>query len=102
MIFVSDVNNFIHIAGMPIEMDRNDSLCLGSDGGLNLVNVDIEIVCNVHQDRCCPTLHDSPYCSNKSMSYCNDFITGSKSKRTRRQIKGIRPRIDTNGMFRPY
>src|SRR4030042_3208017 len=99
---LSDLHDFVHIAGMAIEMDRDNPFCLGCNSGLYLVHINIKIVCHVYQDRGRPTLHDGPYGSHKSMSHRNDFVTGSESKGTRRQIEGIRTRIDSNRIFRPH
>src|SRR4030042_6882803 len=49
VILLGNLHRFIHIAGMSVQMDWNDSSCPRGDGGLNLVDVHIEIVCYVHQ-----------------------------------------------------
>lgn len=108
LVFFRNRSNRIHVGRVPIQMNRHNRLCAGSNGRLNLRRVYIVIDgLNVNGDGCCSRITYSKPCGNKGVRRDNDFVAGPDPISPKNKVKRVKsvaaadtiPRAAESGKF---
>jgi hypothetical protein len=95
-----DVQNGIHIRGLAVKADREDSASALGDSGFDLPDVDVEctrIDIDLHRGRTCIT--DGGYSGKEGEWNGDDFVAWSDACCEQRQVQRAGSRIDPESVF---